>query len=130
MFEQASRMKLRFETERGSLSAEDLWDLPLTSSTGRLNLDEIALDLHGQLKGAAEVVSFVDEAAKGDPVVQLRFDLVKHIIDVRKKENAEALAAKDRQATKQRLMAALERKRDNKFETMSEEDLHAELAKL
>lgn len=130
MFEQASRMKLRFETERGSLSAEDLWDLPLTSSTGRLNLDEIALDLHGQLKGAAEVVSFVDEAAKGDPVVQLRFDLVKHVIDVRKKENAEALAAKDRQATKQRLMAALERKRDNKFETMSEEDLQAELAKL
>ncbi len=130
MFEQASRMKLRFETERGSISVEDLWDLPLTSNTGRLNLDTIALALHAELKGSAEVVSFVDETAKADAVVQLRFDVVKHVIDVRKKENAETLAAKDRQATKQRLMAALERKRDNRLETMSEEDIQAEMAKL
>lgn len=130
MFEQASRMKLRFDTDKGSLSAEDLWDLPLTSSVGRLSLDEIALGLHAELKGSAEVVSFVDDAAKADSVVQLRFDVVKHIIDVRKKENAEALAAKERQATKQKLMAALERKRDNRLETMSEEDIQAELAKL
>ena len=34
MFEQAARLKLRFETSRGLLSVEDLWDLPLTSARG------------------------------------------------------------------------------------------------
>lgn len=130
MFEQAARQKLRFESPKGLLSVEDLWDLPLTSATGRANLDSIALDLHQQLKGAADVVSFVDDTAKADPVVQLRFEIVKHVISTRKKENAEALAAKDKAETKQRLLEVLAKKRDSNLEAMSEEDLLKKLAEL
>jgi hypothetical protein len=130
MFDVASRQKLRFESSKGLLSVEDLWDLPLTSTNGRANLDEIALYLHRQLRDTGDVVSFVDDKAKTDPVIQLRFDIVKHIIETRKKENAEALAAKDRAQTKQRLLEVLAKKRDSSLEAMSEEDLLKKLAEL
>jgi hypothetical protein len=129
MFDVATRKKLRFDTTVGALSVEDLWDLPLTSAR-KPSLDAIALDLHMQLKGNADVVSFVDETAKADPVVQLKFDIVKHIIDVRKKENADALAARDRARTKEQLLAALERRQSTNLENMSEEELRKRLAEL
>lgn len=131
MFDIATRQKLRFESPKGLLSIEDLWDLPLTSATGKANLDEIALTLHHQLKNTADVVSFVDDdKAKPDAVIQLKFNLVKHIIELRKKENAEALAARDRAETKQRLLAALAKKREAAVDTMSEEDLLKKIAEL
>lgn len=129
MFESAIRQKLRFETSKGLLSLEDLWDLPLTSAA-KVSLDAIALDLHQQLQSSAGIVSFVDESAAQNPVVKLRFDLVKHVIDQRKKENAEAANARVRAETKQQLLAALQKKRESAVDLMSEEDLLKKLADL
>lgn len=130
IFEQATRQKLRFESSKGSLSLEDLWDLPLSSATGKVNLDDIAIDLHKQLRATSEVVSFVDEAATTNPTTKLRFDLVKHVIDTRKAENAKAATEKQRAETKQRLLAALAKKREDAIDAKSEEELLAELAAL
>ena len=44
MFEKASRIKLRYSTNRGVLSVEDLWDLSLEQ------LDPIAINLSKRLK--------------------------------------------------------------------------------
>lgn len=52
IFEQTSRLKLRFDTTKGMLTAEDLWDLPLTSDAGKANLDDVAQSLHRELKDA------------------------------------------------------------------------------
>lgn len=130
IFEAAARQKLRFETSKGSLSLEDLWDLPLTSATGRVCLDEIALGLHRQLRATSDVVSFVDDKATVNPSLQLRFDLVKHVIEQRKLENAEAANAKARAETKQQLLAALARKRESAIESLPEEELLKKLAAL
>jgi hypothetical protein len=130
IFEEATRQKLRFETGKGLLSAEDLWDLPLSSATGKVCLDGIAIDLHNQLKTTSDVVSFVDETAQKNPTIQLRFDVVKHVIDQRKRENAEAAAAKVRAETKQQILAALARKRESAIDAMSEEDLVRKLSEL
>src|SRR5882724_10767188 len=123
LFQAASRQKLRFETPRGLLSIEDLWDLPLTSARS-VSLDTIALDLHAELKAATDVVSFVDQTAKPDEILQLKFDLVKYVIDVRKAEALETRQAAERREAKQRLLAALDRKREQKIETMSEEEIN------
>lgn len=48
IFQQASRSKLRFATQLGNLSTEDLWDLPLTSVKG-VSLKSIATDLQKQI---------------------------------------------------------------------------------
>lgn len=130
IFETASRQKLRFETSKGSLSVEDLWDIPLTSSTGRVCLNDIAIDLHKQLRSASDIVSFVDDTAAQNPSIQLRFDLVKHVIDQRKKENAEAATAKTRAETKQQLLAALAKKRESAIDALPEEELIKRIAEL
>lgn len=77
MFQQATRLKLRFSTSQGQLTVEDLWDIPLTS-TRNASLDSIAIDLHIQAKGASDIVSFVTppnaqiDAAKSALLPQIR----------------------------------------------------------
>lgn len=127
MFEKASRLKLRFECAAGSLSVEDLWDLPLTSNRG-VSLDTIAIGLHGKMK--TETVSFVRDEAADDPVLTLKFEIVKHIIAVRKEENRKALDAKVRADQKQKILGILARKEDEALEGRSADELRALLADL
>ena len=130
MFEQAARLKLRFETIRGFLSVEDLWDLPLqTARPGGVSLDEIAIALHRRIKNVAET-SFVDETPKPDVETQLGFDIVKHIIAVKKAENAAALAARDKAATKQRILEIIAKKQDETLAASSIEELQRQLETL
>jgi hypothetical protein len=128
MFEKAARLKLRFETCQGCLSAEDLWDLPLTSNRGRANLDEIAIALHGQLQRSS--VSFVNDDDKPNELIQLRFDVVKHVIDVRKAENKAAADAHAKAEQKQKLLGILARKQDEELEGKTREELEAMIAAL
>ena len=130
VFEQASRLGLRYETTKGSLTVEDLWTLPLTSTVNKPNLNDIALGLYKQVRETADIVSFVDDSAKPDAKVQLQFSIVKHIIDVKKAENAERAAAASKAALKQTLLAALERKQNNALETMTEEEIRQKLSEL
>ena len=80
IFEQATRAKLRFATPKGTLSVEDLWELPLTSKTGQANLDDIAKGLHRELK-ANDEVSFVEEKTTANTVTNLKFEVVKSVIN-------------------------------------------------
>ncbi len=120
MFESAARLKLRIATTRGVVSVEDLWDLPLQGKG--LSLDQIAIALHRQIKDVAEV-SFVTETPKANTELELSFDLVKHIIMVKKAEQATALAARAKAATKQRILEVIAKKKDEQLESASEEDL-------
>jgi hypothetical protein len=130
MFEKATRLKLRFDTPRGFLMTEDLWDLPLqTTRQNGVSLDQIAIALNQQLK-EAETVSFVDESPRANDRLQLAFDLVKHVIDVKKAENAAAAIERDRAATKQRILEIIAKKQDSKLEESSIEELQAKLATL
>ena len=130
MFEQASRMALRFETNNGLggfISTEDLWNLPLTSKS-RVSLDGIAKDLHRQLKDSEEV-SFVTPSAANEEL-QLKFDIVKHIIDTIVAERKAASKAPANKAQKERLMGILAQKQEAALQDMSEEDLKKMIAEL
>ena len=129
MFETACRSKIRFETTKGSLSVEDLWDLPLTSQTGKVNLDDIARGLHKQLNNG-DNVSFVEPERKSDDVVQLKFDIAKHIIGIKILERTAASAARDRAEKKQKLLAIIADKQDTSLKNMSMDELQKALAEL
>jgi hypothetical protein len=130
MFEKATRLKLRFESTKGLLSVEDLWDLPLqTTRSGAASLDSVAIGLNRQIKEAT-TVSFVDETTRANDELQLKFDVVKHIIEVRKAENAAAALKRERETTKQRILEIIAKKQDQSLENASIEELQQKLASL
>jgi hypothetical protein len=125
MFEAATRLKLRFDTPKGQVTAEDLWDLPLTSTAGRANLDDIAKGLYREVKNSAETVSFVTPVAGQDTTLGIKFDLVKHVIGVLVAERDAATEAKKKRETKQRIAEIMEAKKDEGLRGKSLEELEA-----
>jgi hypothetical protein len=122
MFEKANRMKLRFDTPKGQLSAEDLWDLPLTSPTGKANLDDIAKDLFRQLKDDGNV-SFVQPSVTTDKTIQMKFDIVKYVIDVRVAERDAAEIARKNKEKKQLILGIIAQKENDVLSNASLEEL-------
>lgn len=128
IFENATRLALRFNSPVGALSTEDLWTLPLTASATRPNLDDIARELNRRLK-EVEDESFVSTTRK-DAKLQLRFDVVKHIIDVKLSEQDAAKTVAANAARKQQLLDIIEKKQLGALEDKSIEDLRKELEAL
>lgn len=122
MFEKATRQKLRFFTDKGQLTVEDLWDLPLESSTGRVNLDTLCVDLLKQLN-TSDTVSFVKPGRKSNATIQLKFDIVKHVIEVRLAENAAANLARSNAEKKQELLAVVANRQRDDLQKLTTEDL-------
>ena len=127
MFEEAIRLKLRFETAKGALTVEDLYDLPLTLAN-RPNLNDIAKGLSRYLRENEE--DFVGTASKADTAAQLKFAIVKHVIAERIAENEAAKAAADRRETKARIMELIAKKQDESLQNKSLEELQAMVAAL
>jgi len=124
MFEQASRQKVRFDTAKGGVTVEDLWDMPLiTTKTDGVSLDNIAKDIFHKLKDSETDVSFVQRARKTDEALQLKFDIVKHVIDIRLKEAETAELAMVAKEKKQKLLSIIAQKEDEKLLGVSLEEL-------
>lgn len=115
MFEQATRLKLRFAVgTRVNLTVENLWDLPLTNVKGE-DLDHIAIELQEKL--STNEKSFVVQQSKNKETQlnQLKFDIVKYIIDVRLEEQK---------------VANLERQRAQEISTLKELQKQAKIRDL
>ena len=123
MFKQASKIKLRFATNKGYLSVEDLWDLSLPS------LDKIAVALDEELAKSPRKSFITDNTPKNDEL-ELKFNIVKEIIATKMKEKSDKEIAKDKAAEKARLTELLAKKRSEKLESLSEEELMKRLAEL
>jgi len=127
IFEHASRVKLRFQSTVGELTTEQLWDLPLTSKGGKVNLDAIARSVHAELKGLEEV-SFVE--CKPEPrkdELELDLEILKRIIAVKIAEREEADKAATRAQRRAKLLDALASKESDELAGMSKDDILAEL---
>ena len=122
IFLTAARKKIRFDSPKGNLTVEDLFDLPLTSTTGRANLDDIAKGLHRLLKDEAEM-SFVDDNPKSDTVAALGFEIVKCVIATKKEEREAVAKESAKSATRQKIMALIDQKADAAMGEKSVEEL-------
>lgn len=115
LFEIATRRKYRFATNKGSLSVEDLWDLPSTQ------LDAIYRAMTKELReqGGESLM----QKDNDNTVLTNKIEIIKHIFLVKQKEIAARKAAEENRNKRQRIMEILEQKRDASLQNMSEEDL-------
>lgn len=131
IFELATRQKLRFASAKGDLTTEQLWDLPLqnTSPTRdvKVDLDTLARSINHELKAQAEE-SFV--STKANPLkaqLELKLEIVKHIIADKLAAAEKAKKASDNRAERERLLDVLKRKQDQELENLSPEEIQKRL---
>ena len=130
IFERASRAKLRFDSVVGDLTTEQLWELPLTAKGERPDLDKMARGVNTVLKSIEEG-SFV--TLKPDPRkvdLELRLDILKHVIQSKLEAKAAAEKAAENAERKRKLLSALASKEEATLAGMSKEEIEREIAKL
>lgn len=111
IFEQAARQKVRFQTTKGNLTVEQLWDLPLDK--GEVNLYQLATELLVDTQNKPEQAlsffkktTFKNELAQlKSELAQLKFDIVKHIVTTKVAE----IEDKTNEAVKQSEIAELDK---------------------
>lgn len=128
-FATATREAYRYESTRGYLTTEQLWQVPLRSRDG-FNLGIVAKALARSAKDAAEE-NFVDD--KRDPSAALaerKLSIVKAVIEYKKDEEEKATKRAQRAVERNKLLEVLAKKQDAAIEGQTEEQIKARLAEL
>lgn len=119
-FKLASQQKLRFQTTKGLLSAEQLWDLSLQ------DLDVLAVSLEAEHKESGRK-SFLTKTSAKDKTAKLRFDIVLDILSTKVEEEQAALAEMERKANNQKIISIIADKQDESLKGKSIKQLEAML---
>lgn len=119
MFEQASRLKLSFKVANGTIKVEDLWDLKLEA------LDVLAKSLSKEVKDASEE-SFIKTKTKAGKELELKFEIVKHIITVKLAEKEAKALAIEKAQKKEQIRELIAKKELSSLESKSLEELQKE----
>lgn len=120
IFETATRLKVRYQTQNGILMVEDLWDLPLDSKV-KASLNSIAIQLNRQIKDSGEE-SFIGKS-KVDPVLQLKFDIVKYVIDTKLSEAEDKANALAKKQYNEKILKLIDEKEDEALKGKSADEL-------
>lgn len=133
IFLAATRDKYRFDSAKGKLTVEQLWDVPL-ESRDNFNLDRIAIDLNTDLNMTQGTQSFVRSkgSATTDKIRTLnnKLEIVKFIIEWKLDLLDKRTKQVEDKQKKARLLEALASKQEESLRQMSEEELRKELEKL
>lgn len=130
MYEIALRKKIRFNSPRGLLSLENLWDVPLRSRDD-FNLDVVARTASKELNAVSEG-SFV-EPDHNDPrrvELELKLDIVRHVIGAKKDEEAQDRKRAENKKERERLYGILAQKEDEELQGLSKKDIEKRIQKL
>lgn len=129
LFLLASRKKFRFPSEKGELTVEQLWDIPLTSRSG-FSVNNIAIEVNRELRSLEEE-SFVETSRNPRrDTLKAMLELLKIVISVRQEEAKKASAAAERATRRQKIMEAIEAKERKEMDSVSLDDLRLQLAAL
>ncbi len=123
IFEKASKAKLRFATNKGLLTTEDLWDLSLES------LDTIAIATDKALETSGKK-SFIGKKDTTNTITKLQMEILEHIIEVKIAEKDARATRAAKQAQISKLKEALMEDENKELLSMSKEDKLKMLADL
>lgn len=119
-FKEASRLGLRFQTSKGSLATDQLWDLSVT------DLDTLAVQLDTQVENSTKK-SFVVKKTEKDKTAKLRFDIVLEILEDKVEQRDANAKKKADKEHNDKILALIAKKQDSDLEGLSIEELKAQL---
>lgn len=120
MYKEALQKKLRFKTNKGMISTEDLFDLSLQ------NLNTLAIMLDKKISEAPKK-SFIEELPAEENDDELRFSIVKDVINIKLKARKDNIDKAQADAQKKRILEILAKRNDEELEKKSTEELRAML---
>ena len=118
MYKEALQKKLRFKTNKGMISTEDLFDLSLQ------NLNTLAIMLDKKISEAPKK-SFIEELPVEENDDELRFSIVKDVINVKLKARKDNINKAQIDARNKRIAELIAKKEDEALENKSIEELRA-----
>lgn len=130
IFERASRAKLRFDSNVGAITTEQLWDLPLTTRSGKrdaLDLDTVGRAIVRELNSITteSLVETKPDPRKTD--LELKLEIVKHVIASKQADAAAAEARAAKIEKKSKILEALATAETRELAGKSKEELLKEL---
>ena len=123
MFEQASRLRIRFATEKGNLTVEDLWSLSL------VHLDSIAVHLSKLLEENPRT-TFLSTQGSDNQILKLSFDIAYYILSKRLEEDRLAKLTEQNKQKRKLLTDLLHEKEQDSLKSLTLEELKAQIAEL
>lgn len=115
-FKLATQQKLRFQTNRGVLTTEQLWDLSLA------DLDGLAVQLQTEYEESGKKSFLVKRSVK-DKTSKLRFDVVLDVLQTKAEEAEEAKTKAENKAFNQKIEAIIEEKQEEGLKSKSVKEL-------
>lgn len=128
IFEYAARNKLRFQSVKGPLTAEQLWDVPLRSSDD-FNLNTVAKAANKALEESGE--NFVDTTKTAEHKRrEMVMETIKYVIQTKIDEEKAAEKWAANRKERQQLLDILADKQAGKLSELSEKQLQKRIAEL
>lgn len=119
-FKQATKEKLRFQTSKGNLTTEQLWDLSLT------DLDNLAVELQNQYEESGKKSFLVKRSVK-DKTTKLKFDVVLDVLQTKSEELEEAKQKAEDKAHNEKIIQLISEKKNEELKGKSVKQLEAML---
>lgn len=121
LFVRAARKKYRFDSARGELTTEQLWDLPLLGRNS-FDLDSVARSVNFALKAMGEE-SFVEKANPEQADAAAKLEIVKFVIAAKQAEAKAAEQRVERAAKRRKILDALADQENRELTSASKEEL-------
>ena len=115
-FKQATKEKLRFQTSKGLLSTEQLWDLSLTE------LDGLAVQLQTDYEQSGKKSFLVKRSVK-DKTTKLKFDVVLDVLQTKSDEVEEAKQKAEDKAHNEKIINLISEKQEEGLKSKSVKEL-------
>ena len=119
-YKSASQQKLRYQTTKGLLNTEQLWDLSLNE------LDSLAVALETEHQQSGKK-SFLAKTSAKDKTSKLKFDVVLDVLNTKSEEAQAAQEAAENKAHNKKIIELISEKQDESLRGKSIKQLEAML---
>jgi len=120
VYKKAAQQKLRFTTSKGTLTAEQLFDLSLS------DLDNLAVSLDSSYE-ESKGKSFLKKRTTKDATIKLQFDIVFDVLQTKSAEAEVAQEVREAKEYNQKILTVISEKKDDELKGKSIKQLESML---